>query len=126
MLSIAPFIRSIFRQEIEEADYMGHYSMENPRLPGGLMAFAFLLVTASGLAACDRAQDSRADAPTATVAPNSPVPPASSVTDRAAPGTTANANDQPMKSMTKEEESSSMPRPGQANDDSTLAKDPGK
>ncbi len=105
---------------------MRHDSMVNPRLPGGLMAFAFTLVLASGLAACDRAQDSRTDAPTATVAPTSPVPPASSVTDGVGPGTTANANDQPMKSMTKSEESSSMPRPGQANDHSTLAKDPAK
>jgi hypothetical protein len=104
---------------------MRHYSMVSPRLPGGLMAFAFMLVLASGLAACNRAQDSRVAAPTATVAPTSPVPPASSVTDRVGAGT-ANANDQPMKSMTKTEESNSMPRPGQANDHSTLAKDPGK
>lgn len=101
---------------------MRRYSKVNPRLPGGLMAFAFMLVSASGLAACDRARDSRADAPTATIAPASPVPPASSVTDRAGPGTTAKANDEPMKSMTKAEESSSMPRPGQAGDHSTVAK----
>lgn len=105
---------------------MRQYSMVNPRWPGGLMAFASMVVLASSLAACDRPQGSRADAPTATVAPASPVPPASSVTDRVGPGTTANANDQPNKSMTKTEESSSMPRPGQANDHSTLAKDPGK
>ena len=103
---------------------MRHYSMVNARLPGGLMAFAFLLVSAGGLVACDRAQVAPADTPTATVAPTSPVPPASSVTDGVGAGTTANANDQPMKSMTKTDESTSMPRPGQANDDSTLAKDP--
>ena len=36
---------------------------------------------------------------------------------------TANANDQPQKPMTKQEESTSMPQPGQANDHSTVAGD---
>jgi len=36
---------------------------------------------------------------------------------------TANANAQPMKPMSKQEESTSMPQPAQANDHSTLAGD---
>jgi hypothetical protein len=36
---------------------------------------------------------------------------------------TADANDQPQKPMTKQEESTSMPQPGQANDHSTVAGD---
>jgi hypothetical protein len=45
------------------------------------------------------------------------------VTEGAKNTATANANDQPMKAMTKGEESASMPQRGQANDHSTLAKD---
>lgn len=37
---------------------------------------------------------------------------------------TAKGTDEPMKSMTKEEEQKAMPQPGQANDHSTLAQDP--
>ena len=37
---------------------------------------------------------------------------------------TGRPSDEPMKSMSKDEEAASMPRPGQANDHSTLAKDP--
>jgi hypothetical protein len=37
---------------------------------------------------------------------------------------TAKASDEPMKPMSKDEETASMPRPGQANDHSTLKKDP--
>ena len=36
---------------------------------------------------------------------------------------TAKASDQPMKEMSENEEATSMPQPGQANDHSTLAKD---
>jgi hypothetical protein len=49
--------------------------------------------------------------------------PAPSATEDKKPAETANASDQPMKTMTKAEESKSMPQPGQANDHSTLAKD---
>jgi hypothetical protein len=37
---------------------------------------------------------------------------------------TAKGSDAPMKSMSKDEESKAMPQPGQANDHSTVARDP--
>jgi hypothetical protein len=99
-----------------------HYSMPNPRSPSGLLAFVILLGLGAGIAACDRAPQRPPDAPMATVAPTASPLPAPSVTEGTKRGT-ANANDQPMKSMTKAEESTSMPQPGQANDHSTLVKD---
>jgi len=97
-----------------------HYLMTNSRWPSGLLAFVILLGLGAGMAACDRAPQRPPDAPVATVAPTASPLPAPSVTEAIKRGETANANDQPMKSMTKVEESTSMPRPGQANDDSTL------
>jgi hypothetical protein len=47
----------------------------------------------------------------------------SSSAEKPNPTTTANANDQPQKPMTKQEESTSMPQPAQANDHSTVAGD---
>ena len=47
----------------------------------------------------------------------------SSSAEKPNPATTANANDQPQKPMTKQEESTSMPQPAQANDHSTVAGD---
>ena len=109
---------------------MKHYSMTNSRWPSGLLAFVIALGLGAGMAACDRAPQRPPDAPMATVAPAASPLPAPSVTEGATEGAkrgeTANANDQPMKSMTKAEESSSMPQPGQANDHSTLLKDPKK
>lgn len=90
------------------------------------------------LGSCGKASDSQdgasrapqASAP-ASVQPSSApslaqpsMPAATNSKPRATDGETANANDPPMKSMSKEEEAKSMPRPGQANDHSTLAKDP--
>jgi len=100
-----------------------HYSRANSQWPRGLLGFVILLGLLAGIAACDRTPQRAPDAPTATVAPTVPPLPAPSVTEGIKPGETANANDQPMKSMTKAEESTSMPQPGQANDHSTLAKD---
>jgi hypothetical protein len=100
-----------------------HYSMPNSRWPSGLLAFVILLVLGAGIAACDRAPQRPPDAPMATVAPTASPLPAPSVTEGIKRGETVNANDQPMKSMTKAEESTSMPQPGQANDHSTLVKD---
>ena len=105
---------------------MQHYSMLNARWPSGLLAFVIALGLGAGMAACDRAPQRPPDAPMATVAPTASPLPAPSVTEGTKRGETANANDQPMKSMTKAEESSSMPQPGQANDHSTLLKDPKK
>ena len=94
--------------------------MTNSRLPSGLLAFVIALGL-GGIAACDRAPQRSPDAPMVTVAPTaSPLPAPSEGIKR---GETGNANDQPMKSMTKAEESTSMPQPGQANDHSTLVKD---
>jgi hypothetical protein len=75
--------------------------------------------TASQAAAPSTASQAAAPSPA-----QPPVPAATNSKPRATDGETANANDQPMKSMSKEEEAKSMPRPGQANDHSTLAKDP--
>ena len=102
---------------------MQHYSMTNSRWPSGLLALIILLGLGAGIAACDRAPQRPPDAPMATVAPSASPLPAPSVTEGAKRGETANANDQPMKSMTKVEESTSMPRPGQANDHSNLVQD---
>ena len=106
---------------------MKQNSMANSQWRTGLLAFVTLVLLAAGIAACDRAPQRPPDAPMATVAPTASPLPAPSVTEGATEGAkrgeTANANDQPMKSMTKVEESTSMPRPGQANDDSTLVKD---
>jgi hypothetical protein len=52
-----------------------------------------------------------------------PVTTGSSSAEKANAAPTANANDQPQKPMTKQEESTSMPQPGQANDHSTVAGD---
>jgi hypothetical protein len=100
-----------------------HYSMASSRWPGGLLAFVILLGLGAGIAACDRAPQRPPDGPAATVTPTVSPLPAPSATEDTKPTETANANDQPMKSMTKAEESTSMPQPGQANDHSTLAKD---
>ncbi len=90
------------------------------------MALSLLvsLTLAASMAACDRAPErppnAGAPATASTLTARSPVPAA---TEGARTGDTANANAPPMKLMTKEEESASMPQPGQANDHSTTAKD---
>lgn len=104
-------------------------------LPAAIAA----VVIALGLAGCGAPSDQapRDTKQGAAVAPSSPtVPPASTAlpADATPSGTpagttqpdTAKASDPPMESMTKQAESKSMPMPGQANDHSTLAKDPKK
>jgi hypothetical protein len=59
--------------------------------------------------------------PTASAGPTATAEPSSAAKPNAA--LTASANDQPQKSMNKQEESTSMPQPAQANDHSTLAGD---
>ena len=98
---------------------MQHYSMANSQWQNGLLAFVIVLA----LAACDRSPAHPPEASPAAVAPTASPLPAPSGTEGTKREATANANDQPMKSMTKAEESTSMPMPGQANDHSTLAKD---
>lgn len=107
---------------------MRHHRVTNSKRPSGLLAFIILLVLGAGIAACDRAPQPAPDAKMpAALPPASSLPvPVPAVTEGAKSAETAKANDQPMKSMTKEEESTSMPQPGQANDHSTLAKDPKK
>lgn len=94
--------------------------------------FIIPIVLGASIAGCERTPPQAPDAKMASTPPreSSPVPAttegAKSVppaTERARSEQTANANDAPMKAMTKEEESTSMPQPGQANDHSTLAKD---
>jgi hypothetical protein len=99
--------------------------MANSPWPSGWRAFVILLVLGASITACERAPQRAPDTPAATTSPTPPASPpsASTVTEGAKSSETANANDQPMKSMTKAEESTSMPQPGQANDDSTVAKD---
>lgn len=81
------------------------------------------------LGSCGQASDSQkaVNTPSKASAPSPaqpPVPAATSSEPKPNHGETAKASDQPMKSMSKDEEAKSMPRPGQANDHSTLAKDP--
>lgn len=103
---------------------MRENSMANSQWRTGLLAFGTLVLLAAGIAACDRAPERPPETPTVQVGPApAPPPAAATVTEGARPVEGANANDQPMKSMTKAEESNSMPMPGQANDDSTVAKD---
>ena len=99
--------------------------MANSPWPSGWRVFVILLVLGASITACERAPQRVPDAPAATTSPTPPAPPpsASTVMEGAKSAETANANDQPMKSMTKAEESTSMPQPGQANDHSTVAKD---
>ena len=105
---------------------MRENSMANSQWRTGLLAFGTLVLLAAGIAACDRAPERPPETPTAQVGPT-PIPPPAWSGPRdggaRAQGKGKHANDQPMKSMTKAEESNSMPMPGQANDDSTVAKD---
>ena len=91
------------------------------------------------LAACNRSDTASErmasrtpTSPSATpTAPAAPAP-AAQPSDPSATSTASGANssetakstDKPMSSMDKNEESKSMPQPGQANDHSTLAQDP--
>jgi hypothetical protein len=69
-----------------------------------------------------RSAESRVSSPPiAATAP--PTTTESSSAEKPNAGLTANANDQPQKPMNKQEESTSMPQPGQANDHSTVAGD---
>jgi hypothetical protein len=91
-----------------------------------LLAFIAALALGAGVAACDRAPQVAPEAKQSAVSQPADPPssaPVPAVTEGANGAQTASASDQPMKSMTKEEESTAMPLPGQANDHSTLAKD---
>ncbi len=101
---------------------------------------SLIAVLALGLGACSRSDQTA----TQRLAARTPAPPPASSSPT--PGTaaqsqdvhkdgtssgattnsaeTASGSDPPMDSMDKDEESKSMPRPGQANDHSTLAQDP--
>lgn len=102
---------------------MGQYATLNLHWPRAALTFAALLALLGGVAACNRAPERPADAPAAAVAPPASAIPAPAASESAKSGETAKASDQPMKPMTKAEESSSMPMPGQANDHSTVEKD---
>ena len=91
----------------------------------GLLAIAAVVVMG---AACDRASQPpqpRADASASRMA-SSESPRPAAVQDEAKPDQAppASSADAPAKEMTREEESKTMPQPGQANDHSTLVKDP--
>lgn len=95
-----------------------------------ISAFAVVL----GLGACgpsnepQRAADTsaaRTSAPPAQSESSAPMStPTPAPTPSANDAETAKGSDDATKPMTKDEESTSMPRPSQANDHSTLAKDP--
>lgn len=105
---------------------MRHLSTTISKRSTGLLALIAALALGAGIAACDRAPQAVPDAKLSAVPqPAAPPPsvPVPAVTEGANSAQTANAPDKAMKSMTKEEESTSMPLPGQANDHSTLAKD---
>jgi hypothetical protein len=105
---------------------MRHSSTTISKRSTGLLAFIAALPLGAGIAACDRAPqvapEAKLSAATQPAAKPPPVP-VPAVTEGAHSAQTATANEPPMKSMSKEEESASMPLPGQANDHSTLAKD---
>ena len=102
-------------------------------LPVAMKLAAAVLLSALAAAACDRPSSSVDTRPSATT----PAP-AAQIADRsessgvpaaregAKAGEGANANAEPMKAMTRDEESTTMPQPAQANDHSTLAKDSNK
>jgi hypothetical protein len=101
---------------------MEHNSMKNSQRPSRLV-FPVLLALAAALTACDRAPQVAPDVKTSAIPPpTASTPSVPAVAEGANSAETSNANNQAMKSMTKEEESTSMPQPGQANDHSTLAK----
>jgi hypothetical protein len=103
---------------------MRHCAITNSKRPSRLMAVMVLLALGAALTACDRPPQLAPDAKlSAAPHPAASPPPVPAVAQGANSAETSNANNQPMKSMTKEEESTSMPQPGQANDHSTLAKD---
>jgi hypothetical protein len=114
---------------------MRHPLIANSRWGTALLVIIPIALGAS-IAGCERTPPNAPDAKIAATPPRESPPPAPAMTEGAKsvpPATegakgerTANANDPPMKAMTKEEESTSMPQPGQANDHSTLAKDPKK
>src|SRR5215470_7409161 len=87
------------------------------------------VAAASMFGGCDQTEPRFADRDKTSSQPTSkstaapPTSPTPQERQPAAPAETANANAQPMKSMTKQEESTSMPQPAQANDHSTLAGD---
>jgi hypothetical protein len=101
---------------------------------------AALLVAAAvtGLVGCNRSGDQQVPAPKVSQAPGVDVPPvaapdttpkASEVFKAGAPPEQTSTNARPTDAshqLTKQEESTAMPMPGQANDHSTLAKDPVK
>jgi hypothetical protein len=98
----------------------------NPQRPVQLSRLIVLLALTGVIAACDRpaSQAQRSpDANTTAAAPVAPLPSFPSAAESVKREDTANANDQPMKPMTKAEESTSMPQPAQANDHSTVAGD---
>lgn len=102
---------------------MRHQGTTNSERSTGLPVFIAALALGAGIAARDRTPSVASDAKLSTVPPPFASPSVPAATEGANSAQTANVQDQPMKSMTKEEESTSMPQPGQANDHSTLAKD---
>jgi hypothetical protein len=96
-----------------------------------LIAILAVTVASVAVGACSGSNEDARRSPSQAAAGSGP--PSGSAASTPAPtppagGTssseTAKASDEPMKSMTKEEEANSMPQPGQANDHSTVAKDP--
>ena len=106
--------------------------MRSPRFDAPrLIAILAITVASVAVGACSGSnEDSRRIPPQAaagsgppsgaTGSTSAPTPPAGGTNS----SETAKASDEPMKPMTKEEEANSMPQPGQANDHSTVAKDP--
>jgi len=86
-----------------------------------LLSIAACVAATAVLPACDRIQQ-----PTPHTTPDGAAQapsPQASVNNGTRGAEGADANTRPMQPMTKEEESGSMPQPGQANDHSTVAKD---
>jgi hypothetical protein len=90
-----------------------------------------LLGITLALGACGRTdQAQRPPPPSVSGSPSTAPPTQTAQAGKAAQPEGANSadtgkgSDEPMKSMSKDEETKAMPQPGQANDHSTLAQDP--
>jgi hypothetical protein len=113
-------------------------AMHTCSLCSATLAAVILVIAGAGLAGCKPVGDNSVPAPKVTQAPATSVAPpaspdttpkASDVFKDGAPVGKASTNQQqadPSHTLTKQEESTSMPMAGQANDHSTLAKDPTK
>jgi hypothetical protein len=92
--------------------------------PIRLYAISAAFAAAITLGACGQVSEPQQTADASRPAASAPPAQTQPSTPTVNSAETAKASDEPMKPMSKDEETASMPRPGQANDHSTLQKDP--